>query len=875
MSQEEGKRPREEDDEEVAVQGSKRARLGEDEEEPITGPLKKARLTLEEIESIRDKLKSSLSRNWKEALSLAQTLPAEELYRFCHALKGVWFGDAEQNFSSDFRLRMYLNLFGLRTEVEGTEDGALRFGLDKWHTLPQVHQVELAAAEWINVTDNLMLTLTHRPADEYRARAMESACKAQAKVQAACHFVKVCLLMRRMDDPGYSVPSLSNLELEQVTGKYSSVPDIRRNILRFAKAWNLRLSEMSPQGLVLQEIVSQTGHKTRAFRPVKVAKDMVSLRRLFSGMTSNPNDPLDSSKFFPEEQRGTLDTDRRSAILLGQGLTEDRTGFARPKTFHQKNTWIKLTLVDMVTALVDAGPNQPLYNLCPVSPGLVMNHMTMHSELFPVHSPCRNVNSYDTGIYDARNNRFYPYSSPLPREISSCKYHRCVFKPEWVTCPIDEIQLKPDQTPVFHQILRDQDLNDKQIADVEAMFGRAMLPQGMDSYQMVLTFIGRPATGKSVILTIFRMLFPNEFVGVLSGDEVTFGLSVLTSKWIFICNELSKNMERIAHKLLALFSHDYDSHARKNKEAIAGKVDSNGIMSGNTYFDFDNGNNMTRRIFPVYFLNKPRCINLNLVKQAAQELGAIQARCMRRYFELRNGIPNNVELMNYVDPMFKENRMKTGASLNPYNAFLAKSTVVFADHDRLTARLAYIDQAYEDKKIDEAEKHRLERDAFLARPYMSMDTFFELFGQFVKSETNMKAPGKDEIHYMPILQDWSMFVMDNPPNGLPWLEPSDNQDLKTLGPKDRYPVRELCKESTLTPKNKLHGKILVGLGINNWEHAYLMNPAMGAPGAKAKMLGTIRYGADLSGPVSLYLPESLTFPKLPAFQALERAGSQG
>lgn len=873
----------------------------------------------EGVASVADDAKETLSLVKKAlfqdpktaAERLRATVTDEHLVRYVRALYKFWTMDRDLSFDADMRLRVGLNALGSLTDIEADEKtGRSGFALDRWTDLPSISDVEIALGRWLVLVDNLAFVCHNRGlmanrnettlVDSYptagsarkRARSdvegnsdlAATLAYIRARIQSVGMFVKGSLLLRYTDDPAYRPPNLLALETNGLLfdEKTSALYKVRHILLRFAKIYNLGLSDSkSVDAHIMYEVSTRQGYRTRTWKPLKMTEDLAPLKLLFTMMGENPDDAFATEQIVGESdllgvnQFGSIE--ERSAAIVGQSATlPPRLSLltGERNLLHKRNR-VKVTLMMFVKALLDFGAAQNLFRQSCMSPELVARNMIVDSFMLPVKAPMRNVNAYDTGIYDGVHNVFYAYKDGnVPEDLCACKYTPCYFDPNWTTCDIDEIRLEPGKPLVHERVLGDQDLTPRQIADVEFMMGRAQTPQGTDEFHAGLVLIGCPGAGKSLLLTMFHAMFPNRYVGVLSGDEAKFGLSCLEDKWVFICNEIARNLSDVGEKILCILSHDFTSLPRKFKDPYLGRVKCNGIISGNRYFKFDVGGNMTRRLVTVYMMNKPPVVVVSLASQIHRELGAFQCRTLRRYYETKINIPRDMDLIDYLDPMFKENRGRTKASINAYQAFLVNCNFIFCDGEDFERRIMQIGGAKERGEITEAEAETLERDAYLSRPYMPEEVFVALFKTYIHQTNAFRVEGCDETEYLPILQENHIYKVAKKNFGSPdfrWLEQKESADGKPsrrsssvahLDVDASFPPPDTCR-----PIAKDACTILVGIGVTNWKSAYILNPPEGS--SAAAYLKELRSGADFTLR-QLYLPSTVRFPHVEAFKEAQR-----
>lgn len=114
--------------------------------------------------------------------------------------------------------------------------------------------------------------------------------------------------------------------------------------------------------------------------------------------------------------------------------------------------------------------------------------------------------SFRNGLYVMADNHFHPYTDGRYRaadgsEPAAARYFDVDFDPEWLDCPVEQIEL-----PGFEQVLNKQELSAEVKRFFYAFMGRWYYAiKAKDNWQVVPFFKGMAGTGKS---TMFEVRLP-------------------------------------------------------------------------------------------------------------------------------------------------------------------------------------------------------------------------------------------------------------------------------------------------------------------------------------------------------------------------------
>ena len=327
-----------------------------------------------------------------------------------------------------------------------------------------------------------------------------------------------------------------------------------------------------------------------------------------------------------------------------------------------------------------------------------------HDPRFPTLYKQRSVFSFQNGIYfclaklsgleqymDSNEPLFIEYNSAeykqIPSDIISAKYHDNPF------------DINNTNTPLLDKILEDQELTEDVRKWVYILLGRCLYNLcDLDEWQVIPFFIGYAGTGKSTILNLFKMIYDNEDVGILSNNfQTTFGLSDIYDKWLWIGPEIKQDLKIDQAEFQEMVSGGNINVNIKHEKSKQVKWRIPGILAGNENPGFvDNSDSIGRRILPIRFDHKIQKPNPNMQEDIKKELPQIIHKINTLYLEYAHKYRGQ-GIWDIVPQTFVTNRDLMVAATNPFVAFLTSDKVVLDKTTRTPL----------DKVRDEFEQYRI------------------------------------------------------------------------------------------------------------------------------------------------------------------------
>lgn len=191
---------------------------------------------------------------------------------------------------------------------------------------------------------------------------------------------------------------------------------------------------------------------------------------------------------------------------------------------------------------------------------------------FPFLRVCRTLFSYENGIFNADNGKFYPYVSPpifdpesrlgdittLPADIATAQFFGGVTVPiAWFHKPNAESECI--ETPSIDKIFKDQAYDKEELRWVRAFHGRALhdISTRHEDWQIVVHTKGPAGCGKSIIGKVLRAWFPKERFGVLNDDmQDSFPDGHLVDVWCLVAFDVSPDFTLSPTRFLCYASGD-------------------------------------------------------------------------------------------------------------------------------------------------------------------------------------------------------------------------------------------------------------------------------------------------------------------------------
>lgn len=270
---------------------------------------------------------------------------------------------------------------------------------------------------------------------------------------------------------------------------------------------------------------------------------------------------------------------------------------------------------------------------------------------FPFVLVCRTLFSFENGIFNADENKFYPYVEPLEipahsrlgritdlaANVSTAQYFKGVALPlSWFMNP-DFNHEECIQTPCIDKIFLDQDYSREDMRWVRAMHGRAlhdMLGQH-ESWQVIVHTKGPAGCGKSVIAKVLKAWYPSHRFGVLNDDiEDSFPDSHLIDSFIVVCFDASPDFGLAPTRFLCWASSDDVNIKRKFKDPICKQWTAPVLFFSNYELPVQGGSGSAiRRGFIIPLEKAVKKVDGNLTQNAIAEAGLYLVKCTFDYHE--------------------------------------------------------------------------------------------------------------------------------------------------------------------------------------------------------------------------------------------------
>lgn len=357
---------------------------------------------------------------------------------------------------------------------------------------------------------------------------------------------------------------------------------------------------------------------------------------------------------------------------------------------------------------------------------------------FPKVVANRYFHSFQNGVYDVWNHKFYDYEhNRPPRNCVAIKYHDCYFNPKWASEVPEEFRKTGDDHLVeeiehinkqfaddvkdLNRILDDQGIYDVKIdekngqktfpsdrACFKAFFLGKMLYQQCkkDKFQVFPVIMGRARTGKSSLAQIIQNFYEFEDICVLSSNiREDFGAQDISDKLLWMCTELKEKFKAVSPgDILSMasgesvsFNVKHKSHKYVNNWDIPFWTCGNEIPAGWS----DNSGNMIRRIIFAVFCQPVNAVDNTLSRLLKVAMGAIiaQSNMFYRTWVRRYG---HLTIDKAITPYFQNTLNDIKRKLNPIRAFL------FDEHKIVRSTMLYMtESSFWDLLNDYCSRHNI------------------------------------------------------------------------------------------------------------------------------------------------------------------------
>jgi hypothetical protein len=300
----------------------------------------------------------------------------------------------------------------------------------------------------------------------------------------------------------------------------------------------------------------------------------------------------------------------------------------------------------------------------------------------------RNFFSFRNGIYNAREDTFYPYDIAYRKvsdTIVSSKYFDLDIPEDVNDYTWDQIE-----TPYIDGVFTYQGFTPEMLQWFLIMTGRMLYNVGeMDNWQVFPYLLGLAGTGKSTIVhDVIAKLYSVEDVGVLSNNsEKTFGLSAIYDKLLFVAGEVKRDLALEQSEFQSIVSGEAMSINEKYKTAFSiQRWTAPGIMAGNELPSFsDNAGSIARRLVVFRFDRKVQRGDTKLGAKIASEMARILIKANKAYREAAETF-GETDVWDVIPREFVESRDKSMATLSLLDSFVRQSFVVLSPNVYMSVR---------------------------------------------------------------------------------------------------------------------------------------------------------------------------------------------
>jgi len=284
---------------------------------------------------------------------------------------------------------------------------------------------------------------------------------------------------------------------------------------------------------------------------------------------------------------------------------------------------------------------------------------------------------WDGNMY---THKFYPYESEelktLDPTIISSKYFDQTFH------VMDDTNWYNIPTPHFQSILDYQKFPEDVCKWMYVFGGRLMYDIGdLDQWQIIPFLKGIARSGKSTLITkVFKKFYDTEDVKTLSNNiERKFGLSSIYDAFMFISPEVKGDLCLEQAEFQSMVSGEDISIARKNEKAISVTWTTPGILAGNEIPNWkDNSGSVLRRLLPFNFGRQVQDADPKLDEKLHDELPVIMYKCVRAYLDYSR-MYSDKDIWQVVPEYFKIIQSQVAMVTNSLQHFLSSEKVKFGE----------------------------------------------------------------------------------------------------------------------------------------------------------------------------------------------------
>lgn len=280
----------------------------------------------------------------------------------------------------------------------------------------------------------------------------------------------------------------------------------------------------------------------------------------------------------------------------------------------------------------------------------LLQHLGLKPDIrFPFLYVCRTLFSFENGIFNADENKFYPYIEPidippksrlgrisqLASNVSTAQYFKGVALPlTWFTTS-DFNHEEEIQTPNIDKVFKDQDFSAEEMRWVRAMHGRGLhdMMGEHENWQIVVHTKGPAGCGKSIIAKVLKAWYPHDRFGVLNDDmEDNFPDSHLVTSFIVVCFDASPDFGLSPTRFLCWASSDDVNIKRKYMDPISKKWTAPVFLFSNYDLPIQGGSGSAiRRAFIIPLEKAVKKVDGELTANAVNEAALYLVKCTMDY----------------------------------------------------------------------------------------------------------------------------------------------------------------------------------------------------------------------------------------------------
>ena len=260
----------------------------------------------------------------------------------------------------------------------------------------------------------------------------------------------------------------------------------------------------------------------------------------------------------------------------------------------------------------------------------------------------RTMFSFKNGIYDAREDAFYPFAGDEDWEYNITSVDNHTVSAHFIDRVFQYRQYEDDmkanddpmdiKTPNCQTILDSQEFERDVCMWSYGAIGRMIFPNGtLDNWQFFVFFQGIAGSGKSTILKIAANFYSEQDVGILMNEgQQNFSIEHLYDKYMFICYDIDKKLTLSQTRWNQMVSGEHMSVERKFKTAVQLQWQAAGAFAGNTYPPWpDNQGSVSRRFLIFKFDKVVKNTDPELEKKCTgDEFPAFLKKCVSCYHHL-------------------------------------------------------------------------------------------------------------------------------------------------------------------------------------------------------------------------------------------------